>query len=339
MLVCDYCGSEFPIEADPEPKSETQETLEGFDFRSFLKEKSGGSAQELPVYACSSCGAEIVAAGETVSLTCPYCRNNIVLTDQVTGRLRPDGIIPFQISADRLPELLSSFYKDKVLMPGAFFSRKNMSGITGVYLPFWLFDSRMSGRLTYSARTAAESREGDYDVTRTSHYRLVREVTLDIHSLPVDASGKLDDALMDSLEPFDLSEMKPFDARYLAGYAADRFDAEAEGMQQRAEKRMLSTAYAAADREAESGYDSADCTGGRLRAELQKVQYALFPVYLFSILFAGEKYAFAVNGQTGKVVGNVPTDRRQCLLYFLKRALIPVAAVLLIAVITYFLGW
>ena len=40
-----------------------------------------------------------------------------------------------------------------------------------------------------------------------------------------------------------------------------------------------------------------------------KAKYALFPVWVLSTSWRGENYIFAMNGQTGKFVGNLPVDK------------------------------
>ncbi|MCR5648853.1 MAG: hypothetical protein K6F67_04885 [Oscillospiraceae bacterium] len=332
LLICDYCGKTMQIE--PEQRSE----FNGFDFATLSIHAYDASAEALPIYNCVSCGAEIIAASEQISLTCPYCRNNIVLTDKVSGSLRPDGVIPFRIAPDALPAALRSFYKGKVLMPKNFFSESSVGKVTGVYVPFWVFSGRLFGRLTFRGEKSGRShRSGDYIITDTHLYDLERDVSVAFDGLPVDASGKIDDALMDSMEPFDLTDVKPFDPGYLAGFVADRFDVPKEDISARAEARMRNTADSFLNAHAAPGYASVKRSGGRLTAELN-AKYLLFPVYLFDIVFRGETYNFAVNGQSGKVVGSVPTDKGVARKRFLVRAAAVLGIVLVIALIRYLLG-
>ena len=332
LLVCDYCGKTIQIE--PERRSE----FNGFDFEHLSSHAYDPSSESLPIYNCVSCGAEIIAASEQISLTCPYCRNNIVLTDKVSGGLRPDGVIPFRIAPEALPEALQSFYKGKVLLPKNFFSESSVGKVTGVYVPFWVFSGRLFGSLTFYGEKGGKShRSGDYIITDTNIYDLKRDVSVGFDGLPVDASGKIDDALMDSMEPFDLTDVRPFDARYLAGFVADRFDVPKEDMAARAEARMRKTADDYLDAHAGPGYAAVRRTGGKLTADLQ-AKYLLFPVYLFDIAHRGNTYKFAVNGQTGKVVGSLPTDKGVARKRFLVRAAAVLGVVLVIALVRYLLG-
>ncbi|MBE6993186.1 MAG: TFIIB-type zinc ribbon-containing protein [Ruminococcaceae bacterium] len=334
-LVCDYCGTVMDIPTDEPTVEQTQ--MEGFDFDSLNEQAVDLKAENLPVYNCVSCSAEVIAAPGEFSLTCPYCGNNIVLTDKISGPLRPNGMIPFKIDSKSLPAAMNRFYKNKALLPKNFFSQSTMSKVTGVYVPFWVFDGTMSGTARYRAQNTMSTRQGDYIVSETSHYDLVRDANLTFQDVPVDATGTVEDALMDSLEPFDMNEVKPFDMKYLAGFTASRFDLAKNDIAQRAEDRMRSSADAVLDHEGTAGYQSATRIGGSLKADL-KAKYLLFPVYMFDIMHGGKSYSFAVNGQTGKVVGNLPISGSVSFQYFLKRAGAILAACVGASVAMYFMG-
>lgn len=334
-LTCEFCGTEINI-SESGKQVEVSSKVEGFDFKQMSEKFAVPDAENLPVYICNSCGAELIAPAEEFSLNCPYCGNAVILSDKISGKLRPDGVIPFSIKPDVLPAAMKEYYKDKKLLPFNFFSKSTMGKVTGVYVPFWLFSGSASGRLTFTGEiTKPAGRVGDYLVTNTDVYLVTRDVKVDFKDVPVDASGKIEDALMDSLEPFNMDGLKPFDISYLAGYTADRFDVAADDIAKRAEKRMCNTAAAAAAN-AISGYSNLKRTGSTIKADLD-AKYVLFPVYLFSINHEGIDYKFAVNGQTGKVVGHVPTDKKVSLLYQLLRVGIVAGGLLLLRIILFLL--
>ena len=335
-LVCDHCGTEIELTAAGQASDQME--VQGFDFGGLNEQATDPNAAALPVYNCVSCGAEVIAPAEQVALTCPYCGNNIVLTDKVSGKLRPDGVIPFRIASNELPDAVSRFYRGKKLLPKSFFSESSMGKVTGVYIPFWSFSGRMSGTLRYNASNTRSHRSGDYIVTDTDHYALTRDVSVDFNDIPVDASSKIENDLTESLEPFRMEDVKPFDMRYLAGFTADRFDQAQDDIAERARQRMYTTALAASSARATAGYGSANRTGGELRADV-RARYLLLPMYLFSIRFGEKDYRFAVNGQTGKVVGDLPTDKSVSRAYFLRRAGAVLAAAMLLSLAKYMLGW
>ncbi len=349
-LVCDYCGTTLEVEAE-EPKAEKigkkgkvreiPDSLEGFDFNALLNQKTTAEPEDLPVYNCVSCGAEVIAPPEQMALTCPYCRNNIVLTSKTTGKLRPDGVIPFEITADQLPKKMKEFYKDKKLLPPDFFSVSRMQNITGIYVPFWVFSGNADGDLSFTGDTVSVAIHGDVEYTTTSTYVLNSRATLGFENLPVDASERIDDDRMGALEPFDMRRSKPFNMGYLAGFTADRFDEAADKMAERAKDRMALTCktVGASYVRQNSTYLNIVPKGGSISISNLDAKYVLFPVYMFDLTYGDKKFPFAVNGQTGKVVGEVPTSKSVSRGYFLLRFLGTAVGIVLLFVIKYMLGW
>ncbi len=332
-LVCRNCGAEQEI---TEEMKVTDVSLDGFDFAALAQQATDEDAQALPIYNCESCGAEIIAPAEQIATTCPYCGNNVVLTDKVSGKLRPDGVVPFHIDASELPDAVNRFYRGKALLPKNFFSDNTMGKVTGIYVPFWVFGGRVNGSLNFHGSQSSSRRQGDYIVTTTNHYQLKREVDLHFADVPVDASGRVVDELTDSLEPFDISDARPFDMRYLAGFTADRFDQAQDDMAQRAKRRMIASAESAA-MSTLSGYEGVVRAGGALKAQLS-AKYMLLPVYLFSIRHGEKDYSFAVNGQSGKVVGELPISKSVSARYFLTRLGVAAAVVVAAFVAKYMMG-
>ena len=157
--------------------------------------------------------------------------------------------------------------------------------------------------------------------------------------IPLDASEKISDDLMDSILPYDFNEVKDFNYQYLAGFAADRFDVPGKSLQTRAQKRMEDTTKNIAVSKVRTKYTSTSFAGCNLSASNVDVRYILLPVYTFDITVDNKKYSFAVNGQTGKVVGELPIDKGVSSLYMLKKASIPAAIVALYYILSYFIGW
>lgn len=303
--VCDFCGSSFDI------------AVEGEVGEGGGREGISSAPVELPVYNCDSCGAEIITEAVSASVKCPYCGNNIVLTEKIEGGLRPDGLIPFRFDQKQLPDEVKKFYKNKWLLPRKFFSESSLEDVSGVYVPFWLFDSDLSGRLSYDCYKESSTREGDYKVVKKEHYDVVRDVAMKFENVPANASVRLDDKLLESVEPFDYEGLKPFSMSYLSGFCAERFDKGAEDVHERAKERMESTAYSLADSKSREGYSGGERKSGKLKASGERNRYMLLPVYTFLVKWQDKQYSFAMNGQTGKVVGELPPYGKKAFLLWL----------------------
>ena len=126
--------------------------------------------------------------------------------------------------------------------------------------------------------------------------------------MPVDGSTKMDDALMESIEPYDFSGAVDFQTAYLAGFLADKYDVDSEQSIERANERIKkSTENAFAS--TVQGYSTVIPESTSIRLQNGKAKYALYPVWLLNTTWNGQRYTFAMNGQTGKFIGDLPLDK------------------------------
>lgn len=334
-LACDYCGSSFDVaeiealyarkeaeaaaakqaadakaEAAQAAKAEAAEAAAasgGWDT-SDLSRDWGTEADGLRVYSCPSCGAELICDQSTAATACPYCGNPAIVPGQFSGALRPDYILPFRLSKDDAVQALRAHYKGKPFLPRSFTSANHIEQIQGVYVPFWLFDGGAEGAASYRASNTNVFVSGDYEITETRHYHVVRAGSLAFEKIPVDASSKMPDDHMDSIEPFDYTQLRPFSTAYLPGYLADKYDVTIDDSRDRADTRCRET-LAQALRDTVTGYGACVTEREDIALRRGKVHYALLPVWMLSTKWRGQDFLFAMNGQTGKLVGDLPTDR------------------------------
>ena len=267
-----------------------------------------GEAEGLRSYQCNSCGGEIVGDDTLAASKCPYCGNPIVMMGQFSGALKPDFVIPFKLDKKAAKEALMNHYKGKKLLPKVFKDQNHIDEIKGVYVPFWIFDTDASANVRYKATRVRHWSDSRYDYTETSFFNVTRAGTLGFENVPVDGSTKMADDLMESIEPFDFSQAVDFQTAYLAGFMADKYDVDAEASVERANERIKKStedAFAATV----DGYTTVTPVMSSINLENGTSKYALFPVWLLNTTWNGEKYTFAMNGQTGKLVGNLPLDK------------------------------
>ncbi|MBR4979223.1 MAG: hypothetical protein IKX77_01590 [Clostridia bacterium] len=314
-LICSSCGNAYEPEAlQVLERSEVED--KGFDWGDYTKkfENEKEVLENTSIYICRSCGAAI-EADETLAAThCPYCDNEIILSDRLTGGLKPNAVIPFKISEKTLEDSVKNYFKNKPLLPSNFINKQKMSKIKGIYVPFWLFDSKIDGQTFFNGTKTRFYSDSDYNYTETRHYIIENDGKMSFSKIPVDASVKMRNDLMDSVEPFDFSKLVKFDSAYLSGYVADRFDSTPDNEMERAENRMLNSA--ADEISTTTGFGAVSVRSKNLHANNAKVRYALLPVYLLNCEYGGKKYQYAINGQTGKVVGELPESKIKKLAFF-----------------------
>ena len=317
-LKCDYCGSTFTNEEITEYFQEKNDQAAAVGFDTIDKSTlqwSDEEASKLRAYNCPSCGAQLICDETTAATACPYCGNPTVVPAQFTGALKPDYIIPFKLNKEQAVKRLSSYYKGKPLLPNAFSNNNHIEEIKGVYVPFWLYDGAAEADMAYNATRSHSHTQGDYLVTVTEHFQINRQGTVSFNMVPADGSSKMPDELMDAIEPFNYNELVGFEMAYLPGYLADRYDLTAEDEASRADHRMKNSAISAI-RDTVHGYETVTPQRQFVNIIPERVHYAFLPVWLLSTRWNGQNYLFAMNGQTGKYVGDLPGDKGKMFLYF-----------------------
>ena len=309
-MKCPYCDTEFEMETlasydaelKNEPVSEMQwQTTAGAEWEE-------EELRDLCTYVCSSCGGEIVADATTAATSCPYCDNPVVVMGKLSGSLKPDLVIPFKLDKKAAKTALKRHYSGKRLLPKVFKDENHIDEIKGLYVPFWLFDADAEAHIRYKATRIRHWSDANFDYTETSFYAVTRGGSLAFADVPVDGSTKMRDELLESIEPFDLSAAVDFQTAYLAGYLADKYDVDAQQSIQRANERIKkSTEDAFAS--TVHGFTTVMAEASAIQLKEGTVKYVLLPVWLLNTKWKGTTYTFAMNGQTGKLVGDLPVDK------------------------------
>lgn len=311
-MKCPFCDSEFEMEALQEYDSalNSEQTSDMSWDTQAGSEWSEGETDGLKIYVCKSCGGEIVGDENMAATACPYCDNPIVLMGQFSGQLKPDYVIPFKKDKKAAKEGLQNHYKGKILLPKVFKEQNHIEEIRGLYVPFWLFDADAQADIRFKATTVRRWSDSNYDYTETSYYSVIRGGNIGFDTVPVDGSSKMPDDLMESVEPFNFSEAVPFQTAYLAGYMADKYDVTDEESVTRANERIENSTVSAF-RDTLTEYDTVETENAYIQLSNAKAKYALYPVWLLNTDWNGKKYTFAMNGQTGKMVGDLPVDKKK----------------------------
>lgn len=310
-MKCPFCDSEFEMDVLKEldstlkqakPDDMKWETPAGSEWQE-------GEKEGMFVYVCNSCGGEIVGDANTAATSCPYCGNPVVMSGQFSGSLRPDIVIPFKLDKAAAKEGLTKHLKGKRLLPKVFKDQNHIDEIKGVYVPFWLFDADASANMHFKASRTRSWSDSKNHYTETSFYSILRSGNVCFNCVPVDGSSKMADDLMESIEPFNIAEAVPFQTAYLAGYLADKYDVTAELSENHANERIRrSTEEQFAS--TVKGYSNVTTQSSNIQLYNGSARYALYPVWLLNTTWNGKQYTFAMNGQTGKFVGDLPLDKK-----------------------------
>lgn len=309
-MKCPYCDSEFDV-ANLKAYDDILNTNQNDDMAWDIKDENTWDYAEsdgLCTYVCKSCGGEILADESTAASTCPFCNNPIVIIGKFSGELKPEYIISFKLNKEDAKKALNKFYSGKRLLPKIFKDQNHIDEIKGIYVPFWLCDAQVYVRAHYKATKSRKWSDSSNNYKETSYYSVLRQAELSFNNVPVDASKKMDDDLMESIEPFQFDCKVDFQSAYLAGYLADKYDISSSECIERANTRIkkssLYTLLATV-----KNYESVDIENSNIQFKNAKAKYALLPVWILNTSWEGKKYTFAMNGQSGKFVGDLPFDK------------------------------
>lgn len=316
-MKCPYCDTEFDVETlkgyDAALKNDAEDNMEW--ETSAGSEWESGETDGLKTYVCKSCGGEIVGDETTGATSCPFCGNPVVMMGQFSGALKPDIIVPFKLDKKAAKEGLQKHLSGKRLLPKIFKNQNHIDEIKGIYVPFWLFDADADARVRYRATSVRKWEDDEYNYTETSYFDVHRSGSVGFENVPVDGSSKMPDDLMESIEPFNINDAVDFQTAYLAGYLADKYDVTADESIDRANERIKrSTEETFAS--TVTGYNTVTTENSSINLLNGKAKYALYPVWILNTTWKDKKFTFAMNGQTGKFVGDLPVDKAAAAKWF-----------------------
>ncbi|MGQ9010122.1 TFIIB-type zinc ribbon-containing protein [Bacillus stercoris] len=313
---CPNCGSDMAFDSETGSLScgscGRQDNIESLPKENIAARFSEDEAKE---YQCENCGAVLITEAETTATTCSFCGGAAILADRLSGHLAPAKVIPFTISKQEAEQAFRKWCKKGLLTPRGFMSADRIKSITGMYIPFWMFDLNSKVQVRADCTRVHRYEEGDYICTETEHFEAFRDINLDYVKIPVDASEKMKDELMDKLEPYSYEELKDFQTAYLAGYIAEKYNYTDEELFPRA-KEKISSYIDSYIHSTFSGYTSVNVRDKHIHTQNVNSFYVLLPVWMVSYDYERAEHIFAMNGQTGKVVGKPPISRGKVAAWF-----------------------
>lgn len=261
---------------------------------------------------CSNCGAPIEVERFTSATKCPHCGTYIILENRVQGSMRPGLILPFKVSKREAVRRMEEEFEKRIFTPSTFLSQSTMELLEGSYVPFWLYN--YDGEVEYEAK-ATKVRTwttGKTEYVETSHYRVVRDMHIDFEKIPVDASTRMADDIMDLLEPYQYKDLIDFDELYMSGFLGEYYSETEDKMSDRAKEKVAEATESILKESVNScGYSTVKPVHKEVSIVKEKAVFALLPVWVYRYRFRNSQFLIYVNGQTGKVIGESPRDNRK----------------------------
>ncbi len=296
---CEYCGSFFTSE---ECKAANDARLEEEVQTAPLVDEFVEGTQ---LYSCPSCGGELITDLNTSATECYYCHNPVVLKGRLSGDFRPARVIPFKIDRDGATQIFKDWCKKRWFLPRSFTTESQLLHMQGVYVPFWVANCNIHGQMRAVCKKIRSWSSGSYRYTETKEYDVFRDASLEFNGIPADGSSKIEDALMEAIEPFDYRDAVDFEMTYLSGFLSDKYDVNKSQVFPRVKNRAISGSDQMI-RASMVGYQSVRVTTSDMNVLQTKWEYMLLPVWFMTYQYKGKQYSFAINGQSGKQAGTPP---------------------------------
>lgn len=297
--TCEYCGAHVTL--DDIKKARTK------------KEKIQNKKKKSDGYICKNCGAQIIVSENTSATSCVYCRSTALISDRLEEEYTPHKIIPFKKTKEEAIKAFLRCGRRRIFTPKVFTDKKNIQEIQGIYIPFWLFDFKLSGTIDGVGTRVSSWTSGDYRYTKTDTYHFERSGEFPFIDIPVDGSKHFDDALMNSIEPFDYKDLTDFDGAYLSGFLSEKYDLSKEEVQDIVIERATNTAVSKLKKS--TSYAVTTIQNKNFTPNDLDGEYVLLPVWLLNIKYKDKLYPYAMNGQTGKMIGNLPISKKRVVIF------------------------
>ena len=292
QLACAYCHTLF----DPyayEDKSTDADVEKDF---------------ESTIFTCPQCGGEILSTDDTVAGFCSFCGASTVLYSRIEREHRPAYIIPFTKTKEDCKQAYAKLMRKAIFAPKELKDPKYIDGFRGIYMPYWTYYVEQNTPISLDAQKS--HRSGDYIIT--DHSELNGNIDAYYKGLSYDASSSFEDNLSETLAPYDVKHMKRFTPSFLSGFYADTADVPAEVYQGEA----IELAYDNSIKEISAVPEFSEYTlteneslsPESLGTTIKAADYSMFPVWFLSYRNKDRVAYATVNGQTGKVVADIPVS-------------------------------
>lgn len=314
-LQCDYCGASNPIQ----PKNNDQ-TIYTFDYEEFLAGIGTAQPSEtLKQVSCKNCGSQTALDSFVTSDQCPFCTAPLVLLPRDGQQyVEPHYILPFAITQQQGIDAFKKWIKGLWWSPGDLAKKlvNDATGLKGVYLPHWAYDSDtvtdytgQRGDYYYTTETYTETVDGRTEtktrqVRHTSWSYVSGRVYVDFRDIMVAASSSLPEKTLTKLEPWNFNMLVNFDERYMSGFRSETYRLDPEAgfgkatIQMEPEIREAIRLDIGGDEQQINSTDTEYLNKG--------IKYLMLPVWVSAYKYNNKVYQFTVNASTGEVIGQRP---------------------------------
>ena len=313
-LQCDHCGfkNEVPITLTPIREYDLKQALHELD-----QLRQSGKLKQVDVIRCPSCAAKFRLKVNEHAGGCPFCGTPVITDTEQSRPIQPRSLLPFSISHDQALDIFDQWIKSRWFAPSSLNSRaKRNDKLTGVYLPYWTYDSDTQtyyqgqrGTIYYE-RQVVNVRVNGRNVRQVRQVARIRwnpasgQVRRHFDDVLIGASKTLPRAIIDNLAPWDLNQLVPYSEAYLSGFRSEIYQITVDEGFMRAQQIMDYTIRS--DIRRDIGGDQQRINHLSTEHDQTTYKHLLLPIWSAAFQYRKKTYRYVINGRTGKIHGERP---------------------------------
>ena len=329
---CPYCNSDFSFEQMQEnAKMQHEKTIEKTIEQHKREKAAEKNANDIVSYECKQCGSEVISDNKTVATSCLYCHSPHIVPARLIDTYAPDKIIPFAINEEKAKELFYEWVKEVSFLPDGFANTEQIAKMKPLYAPYWFFSKNGEFEIQGTGVRQTTWTASDYRFTKEEFFHVTKEGKLKYDRIPVNASVALDNKTMELLEPYDYSALEDFEMAHLIGHYAEKYDDCKDTLSKELNEELIKDVEKQISELGKSFY-SFDEASRKTEIKDAKTEYVFIPIWILNYRYEDTDYTFTMNGQTGKVVGMLPVDKKKQMKYFIIITIILYVIILIIAI-------
>lgn len=313
QLVCDYCGFQNVI-------SVSHEEIKEYNFKTALQElerlKHNTDKTTISIIQCPSCAAEF-SLEEEFSANCPFCGTPVVTSTEHARFIQPESLLPFRITDEQAIAAFDQWVKSLWFAPSRLkkISQRDEK-LTGVYLPYWTYDSNTENSYRGQQGTLYYERQIYYAYIDGRRVRKVRSIpkirwrpvsghiSLHFDDILIGASKTLPRKIIDHLEPWDLHHLVPYSEAYLSGFHSELYQVTVDKGFMQAKNIMNYRIDNVVRRDI--GGDQQRVSTINTQHYQTTFKHLLLPIWSAAFQYRGNTYRYVINGRNGKIHGERP---------------------------------
>jgi len=296
LLECEHCGSVKQLTSENKQMKRNAIVQRYHETYEIVP-----TVTDSQTYLCSSCGATVSFEENETKRRCPSCGDVTLKLNQKLIYI-PDGIIPFTVSRDHAISIFQKWISTRKFAPNDLKTMAKLGKISGLYIPAWNFNFKLS--MQYSADVTKTESMGERFFTRRFYVDDITEKTYS--NVLLSANKRIEDTVVDGLEPYDITKIRPYSNEYVYGFSSLDTDENIHEKIQEVIREKEKNVESKIRKNLKDKYETIERLDTHSEVKNKTISYTFIPVWANHYTYNGKKYHCYINGQTGKTTGKSP---------------------------------